>query len=143
MRDLELAKQILDGRNLALAIVKGGKILFESYSSGISGLLQAVERHKEELYGSSVADRVVGRAAALLLACSQVKEVYAFTLGNEGLKVLKENNIPFEYDGLVPKILDGDRKDICPFERFSSTIRSLDEAYERLKAFAENLQKEK
>ena len=141
MRDLELAKVILRGKNLSLVIVKRGTPLFESHSSGISGLLQAIDSLGNILSGASVGDRVVGRAAALLLTCSRTKEVYASTLSNEGLKVLKENGIPVEHDKLVPRILDKKGKNICPFERFSLTIKTPNEAYQKLKAFAENIKK--
>jgi len=141
MRDLELAKVILRGKNLSLVMVKRGTPLFESHSSGISGLLQAIDSLGNILSGASVADRVVGRAAALLLTYSRTKEVYAATMSNEGLKVLKENGIPVEHDNLVPKILDKEGKNICPFERFSLSIKTPNEAYKKLKAFAENIKK--
>lgn len=143
MLDLELAKQNLKEKNLSLVIVKEGKIIFESRSSGISGLLQAVEKSKESLFGSSVADRIVGRAAALLLVYSHVKEVYASIISKEGMKVLRENGVPVEYDGLVSKIMDRKGKDICPFERFSLAIRTPEESYEKLKTFAEKFRVEK
>jgi hypothetical protein len=141
MSDIEIAKQFLKKKRLSLVVVKDGTTIFHSRSSGISGLLEAVERLRNDLNGSSVADRVVGRAAALLLASSQVGIVYALTLSVEGLKVLEENGIPLQYEKLVPKILDKSGRDICPFERFSMTISSLSEAYEKLKNFAETLKK--
>ena len=141
MRDLGTAKEILKKRDLSLVIVKEDEILFESRSSGIKGLLQAIDKFEEGLDGSSVADRVVGRAAALLLAYSRVKEVYAATLSDGGLEVLKENSVRVEHDNLVPKILDRKGENICPFEKFSLTITSVEEAYRQLRAFAENLQR--
>jgi len=143
MRDLELAEKILKDQDLALVIVKRGRILFKSRSPGMGSLLQAVEEMGESLHGSSAADRIVGRAAALLLAYSHIKEVYARILSSEGLRTLRENDIGVEFESLVPRILDRDRKDTCPFEKFSLTIESPDETYERLKAFAESLKKGK
>jgi hypothetical protein len=143
MRDVEVAKEILGNKGVTLVIVKEGKVLFESDSSGIRGLLQAIEKLKKEMFGSSVADRVVGRAAALLLAYSHVNEVYAFVLSREGLKVLEENRIKVEYLNLVQAVLDRTGKNICPFEKFSSEIKSLDKAYEQLKDFAEKFWKSK
>ena len=141
MRDLGMAKEILKKRDLSLVIVKEDELLFESSSSGIKGLLQAIDKFEDGLDGSSVADRVVGRAAALLLAYSRVRDVYAVTLSDEGLEVLKENSVPVEHDNLVPNILDRKGENICPFEKFSLTITSVEEAYRQLRAFAENLQR--
>jgi hypothetical protein len=143
MRDVELAKELLSSKGTSLVIVKEGKTLFESGSSGIYGLLQAIEKLKKKMSGSSVADRVVGRAAALLLAYSHVNEVYAPILSKEGQKVLEENGIKVEYLNLVQKILDQMGKNICPFERFSSEIMSPNEAYKQLRNFAENFRNKK
>jgi hypothetical protein len=135
MRDVELAEDLLSNQSVSLVIVKEGQTLFESGSSGIYGLLQAIEKLKREMYGSSVADRVVGRAAALLLAYSHVNEVYAVILSREGLVMLEKNGIKVECLNLVQKILDRTGKNMCPFEKFSSGITSPDEAYEQLKSF--------
>jgi len=137
MQDVRMAREIFDNEKAALVIVKEGRVLFKSDSSGIRGLLQAIGKLGEEMAGSSVADKVVGRAAALLLAYSSVREVYASVLSREGMKVLKENRIKIEHQTLVQTILNQTGKDTCPFEKFSSQITSLDTAYEQLKNFAE------
>ena len=133
MRNLDLAKLALKERYLSLVIVKNQKNIFESCSSGINGLLQAIEKLSTKLDGSSVADKIVGRAAALLIIYSRIKEVYAVMLSREGLKVLKENDISIEYDRLVPKVLVRTSMSICPFEKFSLTIESPNDAYRMLK----------
>ena len=98
MTDLEKAKGILKGKNQALVIVKDGRTIFQSASSGINSLLQAVDKLGGQLSGASVADRVVGKAAALLLAFSRVACVYAATLSRKGLRTLRRHEISVEYD---------------------------------------------
>jgi flavin-dependent dehydrogenase len=141
MQDLYLAKKILKQHNFSLVVVKKEKPILKSRFSGIKGLIQAIEKLDKDLEGSAIADKVIGRAAALLLSYSHVKEAYATTLSVEGLKMLKENNIIVEYDKLVPIILDSKRKAICPFEKFSLTIKSPEQAFKYLKEFAENPRK--
>ena len=137
MMDLEKAKRVLRDKNQSLVIVKGGKTIFHSDSSGIDSLLKAIEELGEELSGASVADKVVGKAAALLLAYSGGAEVYAATLSRKGLKTLRRHGIPVEYDLLVPEILNKKGKDRCPFEKLTSGIESPDQAYEAIKAYLE------
>lgn len=139
MRDIDLAKKILSGKEVSLVITKEGKVIFKSCETGIFGLLKAIEKLGNQMRGSSVADKVVGRAAALLLAYSHTKEVYASILSIEGKKVLETNNIKVENQTLVKEILNRTGKDICPFEKFSFNINSLDQAYEQLKVFAEDI----
>lgn len=135
MRDLELARTRLKTTGLALVIVKDGAVLFEDDSPGIMGFLRAVEELKERLVGCSVGDRVVGRAVAMLCAYAHVKSVYAVTLSEGGKKALENFGVYFEFERLVPKILDMAKKDVCPFERLAEKTRSPEEAYERFKAF--------
>ena len=84
--------------------------------------------------GSSVADRIVGRAAALLLVYSSVVAVFAVTASDGGIEVLKNNHIFHEFGIRVPRILDSKKVDICPFEKLVAKFSDPKEAYEELKA---------
>jgi hypothetical protein len=132
-RNLEIAKRELKERNLSLIIVKDGKIIFESKLQGIAGLIRAIDSLGDLLHSSSAADKVVGRAAALLMAYSHISEVYAATISIEGLRTLTEHYIRVEYDSLVPRIMNKRGDDICPFEKACIGIQSPKEAYIRLK----------
>jgi len=65
MQDLELARLRLKVKKLSLVVVKNEKAIFETKSHGVKGFLEAIELVDRELTGSSVADRIVGRAVAL------------------------------------------------------------------------------
>jgi len=139
--DLEIAKRVLKEKNLTLVIAKNGKIIFQSSLHGIVSLLNAIESLGRNLEEAAVADKVVGKAAALLCAFSRVKSVFALTLSIEGRKTLEESEIIYEFENLVPKILDKSGKDMCPFEKFSLSIENPKEAYFKLKKFADSLLK--
>ena len=139
--DLEIAKRVLKEKNLTLVIAKNGKIIFQSSLHGIVSLLNAIESLGRNLEEAAVADKVVGKAAALLCAFSRVKSVFALTLSIEGRKTLEESGIIYEFENLVPKILDKSGKDMCPFEKFSLGIENPKEAYFKLKKFADSLLK--
>ena len=136
MRDLDVAKQTLVRENLSLVIVKNGKIIFKSNLHGIIGLLQAIDNLGKQLNSASIADKIVGKAAALLMVYSHVSSVYATLMSNDGLMVLRKNNVEVEYDGLTPRIMNRRGDDICPFEKISLTTRSPEEAYVKLKNYA-------
>ena len=139
--DLEIAKRVLKEKNLTLVIAKNGKIIFQSSLHGIVSLLNAIESLGRNLEEAAVADKVVGKAAALLCAFSRVKSVFALTLSIEGRKTLEESEIISEFENLVSKILDKSGKDMCPFEKFSLSIENPKEAYFKLKKFADSLLK--
>jgi hypothetical protein len=131
--DPRLAKRRLHETNLNLVIVKKGKVVFETKAHGLSGFLLAIEKFGKELIGSSVADRIVGRAAALLCAYGEVASVFAVTLSKEGVLILRKNSILCEYENLVPNILNYDCTDVCPFEKLVAGLMSPKEAYLKLK----------
>jgi hypothetical protein len=135
MLNVEVAKHQLLGKGLSLVIAKDGGILFETKQSGVSGFLLAIEKFgKEKLYGTSVADRIVGRAAALLCTYCGVNAVYAIVLSNGGKRVLEENGVTFEFENLVPSILNRQKTGTCPFEKIVSTVSDGEEAFKRLKS---------
>ncbi|RLI47180.1 hypothetical protein DRO69_01235 [Candidatus Bathyarchaeota archaeon] len=138
MKDLKLAEQRLKEKNFNLLIVKDGETIFATKSQGIRGLLQAIEKIGKQLRGSSVADRIVGRAAALLCAYFKASSVFAVTLSEEGEKMLKENEISYRFENRVPNILNYKRTDICPFEKHVMKLTKPEEAYEKLKSFIDS-----
>ena len=73
--DLELAKLNLIEKDLSLVIVKKGKVIFETKKPGISGFLQAIEKLDKSLVASSVADKIVGVAAAMLCVYAGMSSV--------------------------------------------------------------------
>jgi len=132
--DLNLAKQRLSQKNLSLVVTKRGRVLFETEAHGISGLLDAIKKLGNDMKDSSVADRIVGRAAALLFAYSGVVAVFAVTASEGGIEVLKTSNIFYEFENQVSRILDSKKMDICPFEKLVTGLSDPKKAYRELKA---------
>jgi hypothetical protein len=115
--DLDLAKNTLREEELSLAVAKDGKVLFRSKSHGVADLLAMVSDIGRLAEGSSLADSIVGRAAALLCVYSKIVAVYGANMSEGALSVFKANDIKCEYGTLVPKILNRKKNDICPFDR--------------------------
>ncbi|UCH31370.1 MAG: DUF1893 domain-containing protein [Candidatus Bathyarchaeota archaeon] len=129
VNDLEAAKQKLNEKKLSLVIVKSLKSIFETSTSGLAGFLQAIKELNGRLSGSSAADVIVGKAAALLCAYSHIEGVYAHVLSESGLEILDLHNIPVEFEHLVPTILNLKKTDKCPFERLVENIVNPHDAY--------------
>ncbi|MBS7624135.1 DUF1893 domain-containing protein [Candidatus Bathyarchaeota archaeon] len=125
--------------DLSLIIVKGRKVIFKSSLQGLAGLIEAIEGLGEAAYYSSVADKIVGRAAALLLAYLRAKEVYAVTMSRSGLSALAKHHIRAEYEKLVPEIMNRRGDDLCPFEKITLSVELPEEAYIKIKHYIESL----
>lgn len=139
--DLELAKSHLFDEGFSLVIVKKGKVIFETKKPGITGFLEAIETFEENLVSSSIADKIVGVAAAMLCVYSGISSVFAITISESGMKLLKENNIHYEFSKKVNKILNRTKTNVCPFEKLAMNSINPENAYKKLKSFANQIAK--
>lgn len=117
-----------------LYIFKGDASLYRSAKSGIAPLIEAVEKlGTAELSGSTVVDKVVGKAAALIISYFQAREVYTHLISRPATKVLDKNRIAFYFERLTDEIKSRNGLGICPFE---SAVKEIDEpkvGYEKLR----------
>ncbi len=132
-RDLQMARDELKEKDCALVITKNERILFETKATGIRGLLTAVDQLSIDMKDASVADKIVGEAAAQLCLHSKVQEVYAVTMSQCAKNLFDNSRTDYEYENLVPHILNMKKTDLCPFEKIVAGSKTPKEAYERLK----------
>ena len=104
MNDLDIAKKALKENNLSIVFVKDGKVIFKGNSKGVMDLILAIDRFGSRLENSSVADSIVGKAAASLSIFLKVNSVFVRKISKLAVDILKEKNIHFEYDELVEKM---------------------------------------
>ena len=139
MTDLEIAKNELYEENLTLAIVKNGEVLYSTKSHRISGFLDAIDKCGTKLEGAFLADRVAGKAIALLCVYAKIKEVYASVLSRQAQVIFKQNKISAHWNELVENVLDSSKTGMCPFEKAAAEISDPQKAYKTFKKLLENL----
>jgi hypothetical protein len=135
MSDTEIAKQRLKEDNVSLVIVKDSHLLFSTKAEGIHGLIRAIEELKHNLTSASVADIIVGKAAAFLCAFAGISSVYAVTMSRSGLAVLRRYGLSFSFETLVPTILGRGKSGKCPLEKLVEDVTEAEQAYGRIKEF--------
>jgi hypothetical protein len=131
--DLEIAKRRLTENRFSLSIVKQGNILFESKSKGLKDLFEAVKRLGTSLRNASIADQIVGKAAAFIFVYARVNSVFAVTISEKGFEVLEQNHVSAEYWNIIPDVLNKERIDVCPFEKMVKDCRDAKGAFAILK----------
>jgi hypothetical protein len=132
--DLKLARETLVKSSLSLVLAKNGKLLFKSKSHGVADLLAMIDELGPRTEGASLADSIVGRAAALLCVYSKIIAVYGQTMSQGAVSILKGNGVHYEFGTLVPKILNRKKDDICPFDKAVLGVEDATVALERLKS---------
>ena len=114
--DIGRAKQILTDENLTCVAVKGD-IVHKSNERGIAPVIGWVQGGID-LNGFSIADKVVGKAAAYLFLSCGVTSVYAETISTGGAEVLERHGIAFTYGTMTDQIMNRVKNGMCPLEKF-------------------------
>ena len=79
-------------------VVRNGEIVRSFHQRGVSDLWRLLHEEPELLRGAFVADKVVGKGAAALMAAGGVRGLYARTVSRPALDLLAAAGIPVETD---------------------------------------------
>ena len=129
-----MAKEALFRDNFTLVLVKNARLLFKSKSHGVTDIIAMIDELGEFTRSASLADSVVGRAAALLSLHSGITSVYGSRMSEGAVSIFKARGIHHEFGQLVPRILNRKMDDICPFDKAVSGIEEPVVALERLRS---------
>lgn len=129
---LEQAKSILHTSASTIAVVSNGEV-FTSQERGVKPLLYLLSEKKSFLKGASVADKVIGKAAALLMVLGEIKEVHTFIISEPAIKVFEKYNIPCFYDKKVDRIVNRTGDGLCPMETLCLDVEEPKEAFTKIK----------
>ena len=128
---LERARAVWEREEASCVVYRQGKAK-TSHLSGVRPLLGWLAEDAQALRGAAVADKVVGRAAALLLVYGGVRAVYAAVISEAALAVLQKAGVAVRYGECVPFIANRDKTDMCPMERRVQDIDDPAAAFEAL-----------
>ena len=128
---LERAKTLLSSTDSTIAVVSVDDI-FTSHERGVKPLLHLLKEKKGFLKGASVADKVIGKAAALLMVLGEIKEVHTLIISEPAIKVFEKHNIPCFYDKRVDRIINRTGDGLCPMETLCINVEEPQEAFEKI-----------
>lgn len=135
MKDIEIAKKYLNEENLTIAVVKSKKLIFKSKEKGIKPIYKLAKEMKEIAKDGVLADKVIGKGAALLCKYIGIKEVYGELISESAIKLLEDENIKFSYLNTTEYIKNRDNTDLCPIENMAMNIEDGEILLERIETF--------
>lgn len=130
MTDLDRAISGLKGHTICLA--KGTDLLV-SDKRGIMPMMELLAAEKD-LKGYSVADLVVGKAAAILFIKAGVAAVYAKTMSRSAEDILRRYGIPYTRENSAERIRNRQGTGYCPMESAVLDSEDIEEGYRLLAA---------
>ena len=127
MNDINHAKYILEDRNASVVFCRGEQMIILD-GKGIKPLLELMKK-QIALSEYSVADKIVGKAAALLFIKMKVSSVYGSVMSEKARDIFLHYNIPFFYKTLTKEIINRRGDDICPIEKAVENVNDPEKAY--------------
>ena len=131
--DLQLVRDIIDTSDVSVVAAKNGQVLSKKKGEGIKPFLEIIEELGDNIHGSIIGDRILGKASSLLCRYSKVRAVYSPQATKTAIALLIMDGIPSQIDQLIPFIKNRDGSGLCIFEKMLENISSPEEAYKILR----------
>lgn len=138
-KDLAIAKKYLYDYGKTLVIVKDEEVIYESDARGIKPIYEFYRKNANNEAVGSLADKVFGKAAAIIASHLALDCIYAETISKEALKVLNENNIDVSYKIITDQILNRAQDDLCPVEKISKDYEDFHDLLAKIESFLESI----
>ncbi len=129
----------IKGDKAACVVLKEGKTIKTASGRGIAPILALYD--EGVLENTTVVDKIVGKAAAMVMTAGGVSACYALTVSKTALAWFRVHDVAVEYDTCVDVIINRQGDGPCPMEQTVKDIDSEDEALFALRNKIEALKK--
>ncbi len=117
---------VLSPREGAVRVLRG---------RGVADLFRLLHEEPACLRGAAVADKVVGRGAAALMALGGVRELHADIISEAALPLLRHHGISVIHSRCVPEIRNRNNSGLCPIEACCADAPTAEACVERIRQF--------
>jgi hypothetical protein len=97
----------------------------------VISLLRASQDYN--LKGFSAADKLAGKASALLMVNAGIENVFAQTISRTALQIFYTREVSVSYDKMIEQVLNREHDGPCPMEQLLIGIDDPQEAFTKLK----------
>ncbi|MDZ7671934.1 MAG: DUF1893 domain-containing protein [Halanaerobiales bacterium] len=138
MNEKELAINELNNSEYSLIIVKSNKIVYKSKKESVGSIVGLLENNPEILKDAIVADKIIGRAVAMICDYSSVNFCYGKIVSKGAVDIFEKRNLEYEAENIVKAIKNRDNTDLCPIEKLTLDVDDSEEGIKRIKEFINN-----
>ena len=132
MEMMEKIKEIRNKKNASLVVAYQNGTIKEYYQNRILDLVSILKENETALKGSTIADKVVGKVAASVMAVAGVSKLHANTLSKIAIPVLEQAGITYSYGKVVDYIKNKDQTGMCPMENKYQNEMDVNKIYEEM-----------
>ncbi|MGF7011006.1 putative membrane protein [Lachnospiraceae bacterium PF1-22] len=125
----------------SLVLIKNEQIIHEASGPGVKPLLDlmAEPTGRELLEGAYAVDKIIGKAAAMIMIAGGVKNVYGLTMSRMGEEYLANRHMNYRNDRIVDVISNRTGSGICPIEKSVLSVDDPQEGYRIILTARNNL----
>ncbi len=123
------AKNLILNQKATCVVIKNNKILNIETGRGVKPVIALYEQGI--LQDAAVVDKIIGKAAAMVLVLGGVKSCYGLTMSRTAAAYLASHGVAVEYGTLTEHIINRKGDGICPMEQ---TVAEIDDPAEALTA---------
>lgn len=133
--DRKVLIERLDAEQCSCVIYNGGETrLF--WERGVQDLYRLLKTEPDFLRGAFIADKVIGKAAAALMALGGgVDEVFARVISSPARELLERSGIKVDCLSEVPHIINRTRTGWCPLETRCFRMHTAEECLQQIEGF--------
>lgn len=133
------AKNLIKRGKATCVVIKDGKIINIELGRGVKPIISMYEQGILE--NAIVVDKIIGRAAAMVLTLGKVSACYGLTVSKGGVDYLRSQKIEVEWENLTDFIINRKGDGQCPMEETVKDVSDPKEGLELLKRKIEELSK--
>lgn len=112
----KIIKILKENKYSCVALDENG-VYYQNVGIGVKPIITPMREDKAFFKDKYVGDRIVGKAAALLLILSGAKYVYGSVMSRGAVEILNKYNLDYSYDTLVEYIENRTKTGMCPLEQ--------------------------
>jgi hypothetical protein len=113
---LRQASRIRSG-TVTCIVMKDDKVVYEADGRGVAPLMELYDTDRQKFKGAAVADKIIGKAAAMIICSAQAAAVYGEIMSRAAVQYLTERGIDHRYGRCVDIISNRTGHGICPIEK--------------------------
>jgi len=133
LKDLEIARNVITTEDFSLVVVKYEKIWKKKKGEGVKQVLEAIVEMGEDIYGSVIGEKTIGKATALLCRYAKASGVYSTQGTKTAIALLIMGGVPCQIDKMIPFIQNEGGPGQTNFEKLLNKVNSPDDAFVILK----------
>ena len=131
---IERAIAGIEAGDFGCAIIRNNVIIHKGRGKGVSPLLELASTAEglKKMESALVVDRIIGKAAAMIVVMGKVTHAYGLTMSKSGEEYLHAHGVETKNNRCVDAISDRTGRGICPMERSVMEVDDPVEGYEKL-----------